>query len=321
MGHNYNKSLKLKIKKMSKNKKRITKKRITKKRITKKRITKKRIAKKRLAFSQANKKYKNIRLRRGGGVTASKTKKPGNAKKNNHYENSKINKPSKMTDETIHKSIGDWIKGIKGAKDILGPIGDWDVSEVTNMSNLFNNRRYFNEDLSKWNVSKVIDMGSMFFSAESFNNGANAFDKGINGWDVSKVTNMANMFGDARIFNREIGDWNIKNVTRMDGMFFHPTLDELESVELPILDDLPPVDNVTCHTIPISSGAFCQNLSNWIIKDDKTNRVDMFMTESYMIESEGKLPKVISEGGTEPMIPSQAWHLRNHKAFEVVPQS
>jgi len=41
-----------------------------------------------------------------------------------------------------------------------GPIEDWDISEVTNMENVFLNRYTFNADLSKWNTSAVTTMKS-----------------------------------------------------------------------------------------------------------------------------------------------------------------
>ena len=39
-----------------------------------------------------------------------------------------------------------------------GPIQNWDVSEVTNMRNLFHDKSTFNSDLSTWIVSSVINM-------------------------------------------------------------------------------------------------------------------------------------------------------------------
>ena len=58
---------------------------------------------------------------------------------------------------------------------------DWDVSQVTNMSNLFEDKTSFNEDISGWDVSNVTKMFSMFKGATSFN-------KPLNNWNVSNVT-------------------------------------------------------------------------------------------------------------------------------------
>ena len=44
----------------------------------------------------------------------------------------------------------------------------------------------FNGDISKWDVSNVTNMEDMFFRSE--------FNGDILNWDVSNVTNMASMF-------------------------------------------------------------------------------------------------------------------------------
>ena len=49
------------------------------------------------------------------------------------------------------------------------PIGDWDVSAVTDMMGLFYNISYFNEDISTWDTGAVTDMESMFYDAVNFN--------------------------------------------------------------------------------------------------------------------------------------------------------
>ena len=43
-----------------------------------------------------------------------------------------------------------------------GPINAWNVSQVTNMNNLFRDKTVFNEDISDWDVSNVTDMRNMF---------------------------------------------------------------------------------------------------------------------------------------------------------------
>ncbi len=52
-----------------------------------------------------------------------------------------------------------------------------DVSNVTDMNNMFSNAHAFNQPLSSWDVSNVTDMSSMF-------NGASAFNQPLASWDV-----------------------------------------------------------------------------------------------------------------------------------------
>ena len=51
-------------------------------------------------------------------------------------------------------------------KHIIG-LENWDVSEVTNMNDMFSGCTRFNSDLSKWDVSKVEDMEDMFNDCKS----------------------------------------------------------------------------------------------------------------------------------------------------------
>jgi surface protein len=51
----------------------------------------------------------------------------------------------------------------------FGNINNWDVSNVTNMDNMFYNASSFNQPLNNWNVSNVTNMDNMFDSASSFN--------------------------------------------------------------------------------------------------------------------------------------------------------
>jgi surface protein len=97
------------------------------------------------------------------------------------------------------------------------PIGDWDVSNVTDMSYMFCCASEFNQPIGDWNVGNVTDMGSMFSCADNF-------DQPIGRWNVGKVTTMSNMFCYAREFNQPIGDWNVGKVVNMRHMFFSASL-------------------------------------------------------------------------------------------------
>ena len=118
-----------------------------------------------------------------------------------------------------------------------GPIAEWDVSHVSDMSDMFRDADLFNSDISKWDVSEVTDTYRMFFSARSFNSDiskwdvskvnrmlgmfeyAESFNGDISKWDVSKVTDMLEMFYFAESFNGDISKWDVSKVTDMKWMF------------------------------------------------------------------------------------------------------
>jgi surface protein len=104
----------------------------------------------------------------------------------------------------------------QGASAFNQPIGNWDVSNVTNMSFMFLLDRAFNQTIGSWNVSNVTDMNSMFYNATAFN-------QPIESWNVSNVTNMNSMFWFATSFNQPIASWDVSNVMEMMGMFWGAT--------------------------------------------------------------------------------------------------
>ena len=100
----------------------------------------------------------------------------------------------KHDNDTIITATDKWWDDPKKAEIKYGHISGWDVSNVTDMRNLFSFNDDFNDDISKWDVSNVTDMISIFEDAESFN-------QDIGKWDVSKVTDMEWMFHGAKKFN------------------------------------------------------------------------------------------------------------------------
>jgi surface protein len=100
------------------------------------------------------------------------------------------------------------------------PIGNWNVSQVTNMGEMFIYNSQFNQDISSWNTQNVVKMNSMFGATNNFNNGE-VGNTGANPLtlDTSNVDDMSNMFGNSRSFNQDIGSWNVSNVTDFSSMF------------------------------------------------------------------------------------------------------
>ena len=55
-----------------------------------------------------------------------------------------------------------WVSDNAAARSAHGPIADWGVSSITDMSWLFYYSINFNEDISSWDTSSVTDMRYMF---------------------------------------------------------------------------------------------------------------------------------------------------------------
>jgi hypothetical protein len=94
-----------------------------------------------------------------------------------------------------------------------GLIGEWDVSSVTSMSQMFKDADAFTgKNFYKWDTSKVQDMSGMFEHATLFN-------AIIGGWDVSSVKKMNTMFQNAFSFNQDLSAWDVSSCTDFTRMF------------------------------------------------------------------------------------------------------
>ena len=87
----------------------------------------------------------------------------------------------------------------------------WDVSEVTNMYNLFG-RTNFNDNISDWDVSSVENTAEMFLHAIAFN-------QDLSDWDLTNVKNMSWMFGYANNFDQNLGKWKLNSAVEINNMF------------------------------------------------------------------------------------------------------
>ena len=99
-----------------------------------------------------------------------------------------------------------------------GDVSYWDVSNVTDFSGMFYNSK-FNGDISNWDVSNGTDMSFLFaFSTFTGKNGS------ISNWDVSSVIKMNSMFY-GTLFSGDLSKWDVSNVTNMRNMFDRSSLE------------------------------------------------------------------------------------------------
>lgn len=143
-----------------------------------------------------------------------------------------------INNNNIHDLVDKYLKDKSQLPPDLAriPIGNWNVSQVTNMQRLFGDEN-FNEPLNGWDVSNVTNMLYMFVGCERFNQpldawnvsnaetlsymfyDCNSFNQSLNSWNVSNVVNMAYMFIRCTSFNQPLNDWDVSNVTNMAYMF------------------------------------------------------------------------------------------------------
>ncbi|MGE0588313.1 MAG: BspA family leucine-rich repeat surface protein, partial [Cyclobacteriaceae bacterium] len=123
-------------------------------------------------------------------------------------ENLRINAP----DAPDLSNVTSMSQMFQNAISLDDNINHWDVANVTDMSRLFRDAEAFNQPLDSWVVNSVNNMFEMF----SF---ARAFNQDLNSWQVDNVTNMASMFGGAIAFNGNVSNWHVDNVVNMSGMF------------------------------------------------------------------------------------------------------
>ena len=148
----------------------------------------------------------------------------------------------------------------------LQDFGEWDMSNVIDVSNMFYNCTSLNyvSDISKWNTEKITNIGYMFYGCKSLKTLPD-----ISKWNIEKVEDISNMFNGCsslislpdlskwalnnvcdinNIFNKcsllsflpDISKWNTKKITDMSNIFY-------ECTKIKTLPDISKwrMDNVT----------------------------------------------------------------------------
>ena len=100
-----------------------------------------------------------------------------------------------------------------GDKDKILSIEQWGTGAWTSMDSAFQGcSNLVGQANDTPDLRSVSSLYRMFNKASSFN-------QNINDWNVSNITRMDGIFYDATAFNQDIGDWNVSKVTRMNNMF------------------------------------------------------------------------------------------------------
>jgi surface protein len=153
------------------------------------------------------------------------------------------------------------------ARDFNRNIGNWNTSNVTDMSEMFGvdaagaNPIFFNQNIGNWDTSSVTNMAGMF-------RGAKFFNQNIGNWNTSNVTNMSDMFRKANAFNQNIGNWDVSQVTDMSGMFANDLFNEPEDYAFANGGSLS-IENWNTSNVVDMSGMFLRannfnfSLENW----------------------------------------------------------
>ncbi|MEI6590643.1 MAG: BspA family leucine-rich repeat surface protein, partial [Actinomycetes bacterium] len=152
--------------------------------------------------------------------------------------------PLVSTSDTWHFPKVNSMSAMFNSSKFNQDISSWDVSNITDFSNMFEAARDFNQDLSGWDMSKAQYLSSMFNEATNFNNGStdgsttkpltwnvssvqefsymfqqSAFNQSISNWNTASARYFTGMFSDDRNFNQNLSSWNTANVQGMNSMF------------------------------------------------------------------------------------------------------
>lgn len=206
------------------------------------------------------------RRRRGGNPSSAKSHKSRKHTRQTRH-NHKLLSPKFTSNTQLHKAIKEYLNG----SDKYKHISTWDVSRMTDFTNVFNNAIQTDKEndmvrgINNWDVSNAKSMKYMF-------HGCNKFNQPLDKWDVSNVTDMRGMFGLCYEFNQPLNSWNVSKVKDMSAMFymaykFNKPLDKW---------DMSSVENT--YDMFTDAESFNQPLNNWNINPDKLLK---YKTEKY----------------------------------------
>jgi surface protein len=149
------------------------------------------------------------------------------------------------------KTMEDMFSHSSSNTSFKGTLNNWDTSSVTTMEDMFYFSDGFNQNISHFNLSNVTNLSRMMSGGtnKAFNNGdgSGGSSMPLTIWTAPLCTNFTQMFANCSNFNQDIsnlvntsttlnvsmqgmlqqcskfnknvGNWDVSNVIRMDGLF------------------------------------------------------------------------------------------------------
>ena len=170
-----------------------------------------------------------------------------------------------------------------------GSIGDWDISNINNITFLFNGANNFNVNISKWDTSSCYSFYWLFKNATSFNQDVSTKYVTANdsptgsaywAWNTSAVGNIQNAFSNTSSFapasgsNPGIYNWNTSSIVNMKLAFTSSSYGKPLNTALIQAGSSPTgnsyvawdVSNVTTFESMFNSSTFNSDISKWKLK-------------------------------------------------------
>ena len=162
-----------------------------------------------------------------------------------------------------------WFTNQAQAEATYGLISDWNTTAVTDMQSAFRVTGVvtndFNENISSWDMSNVTNISNIFRLQAIFN-------QPIGVWDTSSVTNMQNAIRQTGAFNQPIANWDMSSVTHINFMFYSAS-----AFNQPIAGwDVSNLASNGAYRIFDNASSFNQNVSSLAIPSTVLSYYGMF---------------------------------------------
>ena len=160
-------------------------------------------------------------------------------------------KRTPLDNSNIQTAVNNALSAGNSIEEYGGHISNWHVSNVTDMSGLFEGKSDFDEDLGNWDVSNVTTMWKMFKYATLFNNGGS---DNIKNWNLASLETAQGIFIDTS-FNQDISAWTFPNEIHLGGLFYGT----------PFNQDISGwnVSNATAMSYMFADSPFNKDISGW----------------------------------------------------------